>query len=296
MIEPRPYQSECVAAVLQKWRAGVTRQIVSLPTGTGKTVIFGLLAKELGTKTLVLAHRDELLTQAAEKMLLVNPTADIGIFKAEQRDGLNREICVASVQTATRHTDWLKDKGLSLLICDETHHGTSQSYVKVFEVLGFLDGDPSKLLFGCTATAFRADGQALGAVFEEIVFERSILAMIRAGYLVDIRGISIGTNTSIEGVHTRAGDFAVDELEEAVDTPERNSLIAKAYLEHGESRPGIVFGVSVEHAQNIAAAFQSQGVRAAAAWGDMDADERKGTLAAFRTGEIKVLSNCQVLT
>jgi superfamily II DNA or RNA helicase len=296
LITPREYQTEAVAAVLSKWRDGVTRQIVSLPTGCGKTIIFGLLGKDFAQRTLVLAHRDELLTQAAEKMLLVNPNADIGIFKAEQRGGLEREICIASVQTATRHTGWLKEKGFTLCICDEVHHGTSQSYVKVFQDLGFMEGDASKLLLGVTATAFRADGQGLGEVFQEIVFERSILAMIRAGYLVDVRGIAIGTNTNIERVHTRAGDFAADELEKAVDTPERNGLIAKAYLEHGKNRPGIVFGVSVEHAKNIAAAFQEQGVSAAAVWGDMDDDERKKTLAAFSAGEVQVLSNCQLLT
>ena len=107
--------------------AGVTRQLISLPTGTGKTIIFGLLVKQLGVKTLALAHRDELLGQGAEKMRLVNPAADIGIFKAEQRDGLTRNICVASIQTATRHTDWLREKGFSLLICDECHHSSADS-------------------------------------------------------------------------------------------------------------------------------------------------------------------------
>ena len=285
MLKPREYQTSAVAAVLEKWRQCVTRQIVSLPTGTGKTIIFGLLAKEFNKKTLVLAHRNELLSQAVEKMLFVNPGADIGIFKAAERNGLNREICVASIQTATRHTDKLKERDFSLCICDEAHHASANSYVKVFEDLGFMDGDASKLLLGVTATAFRADGQALGEVFEEIVFERSILAMIRAVYLVDIRGIAIGTDTSIERVKTRAGDFAIDELEEAVDTPERNSLITKAYLEHGENRPGIVFAVSVQHAHNIADAFQNQGVSCAPVWGDMDSDEHNAARKRQRLNE-----------
>jgi Rad3-related DNA helicase len=93
MIEPREYQTEALTAVLRKRQEGVTRQLLSLPTGSGKTIIFGLLAKALNTKTLVLAHRDELLTQAVEKMRLIAPAADIGIFKAQEREGLER-ICI----------------------------------------------------------------------------------------------------------------------------------------------------------------------------------------------------------
>jgi superfamily II DNA or RNA helicase len=296
LISPREYQTEAVDAVLRKWGAGVTRQLVSLPTGTGKTIIFGLLTERLKAKTLVVAHREELLTQAIEKIRLVFPSADAGIFKAEEDDGLSREICVASIQTATRHTDRLKERGFTLCICDESHHAISQSYLKVFGDLGFMENDPSKLLLGLTATAFRADGRALGNVFQAITFERSILAMMRAGYLCDVRGIMVGTNTNIEDVHVRSGDFASEELAEAVDTPERNALIAEAYLKHGENRPGVVFGVSVEHAKNIASAFEKMGIPCAPVWGDLNDDTRRNTLAAFRGGKIRVLTNCQILT
>ena len=86
----------------------------------------------------------------------------------------------------------------------------------------------------------------LGSVFEEIVFERSILAMMKAGYLCDVRGLEIKTGADISGVHTRTGDFALDELSVVIDTPERNALVADTYLRYGQGRRGVVFGVRVE--------------------------------------------------
>ena len=115
MIQPRPYQVEALNNVISAWKDGVTRQLISLPTGCGKTIIFGLVAHALRTKCLVLAHREELLTQAAQKIKLVYPDAQTGILQANRRDGLDAEICIASVQTATRHTDELAEKATSYL-------------------------------------------------------------------------------------------------------------------------------------------------------------------------------------
>jgi superfamily II DNA or RNA helicase len=296
LIEPRPYQIECVNTVLKKFKEGVTRQLISLPTGAGKTICFGMMTQALDTRTLVLAHRDELLTQAAEKISLVDSGVDIGIFKAENRDGLDRDICVAGVQTATRHTDQLKQRNFKFCVCDEAHHAPSPSYMRIFNELGFMAGDLGKLLVGVTATAYRMDGKPLGDAFEEIVYEKNITEMIRGGYLCDVRGLAIGTDTDIRGVHTRSGDFAADELEAAVDIPERNALIAETYLKYCQGKKAVAFGVSVQHAQHIAEAFWDRGVLCEAMWGSMDNDAREEILAKFKAGEIRVLSNCMILT
>jgi superfamily II DNA or RNA helicase len=281
---------------LARWNAGATRQIVNLPTGTGKTPTAAMIIRDFRRKTLFLAHRDELLNQAVEKIGLVIPSPDVGIFKAKERDGLNREICVASVQTAARHTDLLKNKDFKLCVCDECHHATADSYVKVFDELGFMDGDPEKLLIGFTATAFRGDGGALGDVFEEITFERSILAMIKAGYLCDVQGVKIQTGTDLGGVRTRLGDFLAGDLSEAIDTPERNQLIADAYIEHARDRKAIVFCVDVQHAQNVAETLRNNGIPCKAVYGEMGSDERRKTLADFNSGDIRALANCNLLT
>jgi len=296
MLEPRPYQREALRAVLKSWQDGLTRQLISLPTGTGKTVIFGLVAEAIRKRTLVLAHREELLTQAVAKIKLVFPDADIGILKAEERGGLSAEVCVASIQTAARHIPELVERGFSLLICDEAHHAVSPSYLRVFEELGFMGEDRGKLLIGVTATAYRGDKAGLGGVFQKITFERSILAMMRAGYLCDVRGLEVRTSATLARVHTRAGDFALDELAAVVDTPERNKLIAESYLEQGEGRRGVVFCVNVAHAQNVAAALKECGVPCAAVWGDMPGEDRREVLARFAAGDLQVLTNCAVLT
>ena len=295
MIQPRPYQTEALKKILKRWKDGVTRQLVSLPTGTGKTLLFGMVAGALKTRTLVLAHREELLLQARQKIRLVYPEADVGILKAEERSGLRTDICVASVQTAMRNTDALRERGFRLLICDEAHHAAA-AYTEIFEALGFMEGDREKLLLGVTATAYRGDNVGLGSVFEEIVFERSILAMMKAGYLCDVRGLEIKTGADISGVRTRTGDFALDELSVVIDTPERNALVADTYLEHGEGRRGVVFGVGVEHALNLAEAFRTRGIPCAAVYGAMSPEERHDALRRYEDGKLRVLTNVGVLT
>jgi superfamily II DNA or RNA helicase len=296
MINPRPYQTDAVNTVMDRWNAGITRQIVNLPTGTGKTPTAAMVVQRFGGRTLFLAHRDELLRQAIDKIGLIIPSPNVGIFKAQEREGLDKEICVASVQTATRHTDLLKDRGFNLCICDESHHALAESYIKVFDNLDFMNDNPQKLLVGFTATAFRGDGGALGDVFQEIVYERSILAMIKGGYLCDIRGISIKTESDLDGVRTKQGDFITGDLAEAIDNPERNQLIADAYLEHVEDRKAIVFCVDVHHSQHVAATMEANGISCRAVYGDLDIDERREVLAAFAAGEIRVLANCNLLT
>ena len=296
MIKPREYQNEAVRKVLAKWADGVTRQLISLPTGTGKTICFGLLAEALRERTLVLAHREELLYQAKQKIHLVYPDADIGILKASERSGLKSEICVASIQTAIRHINELAERGYKLLICDEAHHAPSKTYKRVFEELGFMNGAREKLLLGVTATAYRGDSTGLDEVFEEIVFQRSIDTMMRAGYLCDIRGLSVNTGNDISCVHLQTGDFAVNELAQLIDIPKRNALIADTYLEFGEGRRGVVFCVKVDHALHLAEAFRERGVACEAVYGDMLSDERQDILSRYAKHELQILTNVGVLT
>jgi superfamily II DNA or RNA helicase len=306
MITPRPYQTEAVNAILREWNAGVTRQLVSLPTGSGKTIIFALLAQKLGLRTLVLAHREELLQQAAAKMRLVNPAINAGILRARDSTGYYTDVCIASVQTAARanRLEALRGRDFRLCVVDEAHHAASESYIRILRELGFLDDDPDtgpnsrsrKLLVGVTATAFRGDGIALGGVFDKVVFERTVLAMIKAGYLCDARGISVKTGADLGGVHTARGDFVQGELSDVIDIPARNRLIAETYIEWCEGRKAVVFCAGVEHAQNVSDAFRDAGVTCYPIWGDMPHSERSAKLRAYENGDISVLCNCAVLT
>lgn len=296
MIQLRSYQIEAIEAIEEARKRACNRQLIVLPTGTGKTILFAALAHKMNTRTLILAHREELLYQAADKIRMLWKEADIGILKAE-RDEVESHIVIASVQTAIqpKRLARLREQGFSLLIVDEAHHATANTYKRIFEELGFHEAG-GKLLIGVTATAKRGDGQALGTVFDEIVFERSISTMIKAGYLSDVRGIRIQTKIDLSSVETRTGDFNERQLAAVVNTEARNKLIVDSYSEHTRDKKAIVFTVNVEHAKSLSEAFKKSGIETAVIYGDMSSEERKTVLQAFSAGRLKVLTSCNVLT
>ena len=296
-IQLRDYQAEALDAIADAYRRGKRRQLVVLPTGTGKTVIFASLAKRLNVPTLILAHRDELIRQAVEKISLVWPEAAVGIVKAEANE-YDKPVVVASVQTLARQDrlERLDPKRFRLVIADECHHVPAISYVKVLEAAGVFPDPGTKLLVGVTATPQRGDGKGLGGVFEAIVYQRTLLDMIRRGYLVDLRAVRVRTRVDLSGVRTVRGDFDERDLALAVNTPERNALVARAYLEQAAGKKAIAFTVDVAHARDLAAAFRQAGVAAEFVHGGTPAEERRAILRRLRTGETRVVTNCSVLT
>ncbi len=298
MITPRPYQTDCISSVIDRLSKGVTRQLVSMPTGTGKTVIFSLAAKQLQCRTLILAHRDELLTQARDKMKMIWPDTSVGIVKAEQ-DEVNAHVVIASVQTVCRdrRLKSIAGQGFDLLIIDEAHHAAATSYLRIVEELGFMNGNPGKLLLGVTATPKRGDGVGLGSIFEEISFSRSISTMIRAGYLSPLVGRRIVTRTDLRGIGMTRGDFISGQLSRVINTPERNALIVEKFLEFAEDRKKvIVFCADVQHSKDLADIFSRNGIESASVFGEMPKEERRRVLHDFSKGKIRALTNCSVLT
>lgn len=294
-ITPRPYQTEAVNAVVDSYKHGVTRQLLSLPTGSGKTVIFSMLARHFRRKTLVIAHRDELLVQAYRKMRRVYPEAQIGVVKGKESQ-LWADVVICGVQTAARRIPALSEYAWGLLIIDEAHHAAADSYRKVIDGLGFADGSGGRLLTGVTATAYRADRRGLGEVFQKITYERSILEMIQDGYLCDARGISVKTSFDISNVRTEHGDFKVNELAMAIDLPERNELVVDSFKEQTPNAKALCFCANIAHAKHMAETFITAGVKAAPIWGSMGMEARQRTLRAFADGRYQVLTNCAVLT
>ena len=297
MIALRDYQQEALDAIEADYREGITRQLISLPTGTGKTVLFSALAKKMNRKTLILAHREELLKQAIEKIEMICPDASTGIVQAELND-LDAQIVAGSVQTVSREKrlEQIKQQGFSLIIIDEAHHATAESYQRVVKELGFMSDNPDLLLVGVSATPKRSDGEALGKVFQKIVYERSISTMIRAGYLSDLRGIRIQTEIDLKGITVRQGDFATAELSAVVNTVDRNKLIVDSRYEHASELQSVAFCVDVKPSQYLAQEFKARGIRAEAVWGDMSAEKRAEVLQGFADGSIQVITNCAVLT
>lgn len=274
-----------------------------MATGTGKTVVFSKLPEHLKDilpgQTLVLAHREELIDQAQAKMRAINPTLRIDKEKAEHKaDPSLADVIIASVATlgrkGTKRVDKYNWQNFDKFITDEAHHSIASSYINVYETAGILTPGDKRLLLGVTATPQRGDGKALAQLYQKIVYSYSMRQAIEDGWLVDILGVRVTTDTSLDAVKTVGGDFAQDMLADAVNNPRRNQLVVKAWLEHGQNRQTVGFTVDIQHALDLAAMFKHHGVNAEAVWGDDP--ERALKIRRHRDREITVLLNCGVLT
>jgi superfamily II DNA or RNA helicase len=294
----RPYQLEAIAAIRAQLAQGRRRLLVALPTGTGKTIVFAALPQALALpgRWLVLAHREELLDQAAAKLEASNPSLSVAVEQAGRRAN-GAGVVVASVPTLQRaRLEALQPQDFAGVICDEAHHSVATSYRAIFDHFGLLEPGCPRPLLGFTATPTRGDQIGLSAVYEAIAYEATLRKMIGAGFLVPICGQRIETSCDLSEVKVRGGEFVTSELAEAVDTDERNGLIVKAYRDHAAGRRAIAFCADVEHATNLAQAFTAAGLRADSVSGLTPQDERHSKLRRFHAGELDVLSNCNVLT
>ncbi len=291
----RDYQQECVNRVLAAYKQNPHGQeLLVLPTGAGKTVVFShvihSLASEYGLNTLIVAHRDELLDQAADKYRMVKPDAIIGKVGSgvHQYGG---EVTVAGISTISRpdHIKRLKAIGYGLIIIDEAHHQAAEGYQRVLAAL------PDAFVLNVTATPMRLDKKNI-ADGKKPLYQGTILDMIRQGYLCDIRVHAIQTEESLDNVHTLAGDFNEKELALAVNTPARNNLIVKKYQEYANGKRAVAFCVTLEHASALASTFNAQGIPAAMIAGSTPLEERAKLYKAYRAGTIRVLTNVMVLT
>jgi superfamily II DNA or RNA helicase len=295
---PRPYQVDAIKALTAGWTGLNNRLAVVLPTGAGKTVVFANLISEMldeldGQRALVIAHREELLGQAADKIRAVRPDLRVGIVKAERDEHQDVDVIVASIQTLAveRRRNAIRDIGM--VIVDECHHAAARTYLDVLKHFGAWRGVP---VAGFTATMTRTDG-GLAEVWEEVVFTLDILEMIEDGYLCDVRGKRIIVEgLDLDTVKTRHGDLQDGQLGQALDDSGAAKVVAEAYRQHAADRPGVVFTPTVDTAQSMAEAFTAAGIPAAAIWGDMPKGDRAAVLDQYKTGAVQVLTNCMVLT
>src|SRR5437868_2278236 len=297
----RAYQSEALNAVCDAYRAGKRRVIVSLPTGTGKTVVFAHFPRVLKMKKrlLVLAHREELLLQARDKFRSIDPELKVEIEQAGSRAADDAKVVIASVPTLARNAarlSRLRPDEFSIVVVDEAHHAVAPSYQRIFDHFGLFEPHVSRYLIGFTATPRRGDKQGLGEVFEEVCYARDMREMIADRYLCPIIGWRVNTDLSLDDVKLRHGDFIESQLARVVNTPLRNNLLVKAYRDFAAGRRAIIFCVDVAHALAVHDTFVEAGIRAAPVWGELSRDERRRTLARFSTGEIDVVTNCNLLT
>jgi superfamily II DNA or RNA helicase len=291
----RPYQQEALDAVVSNANNGIKKQLVVLPTGAGKTVIFSQLPiiKPDTLPMLVLAHRSELLDQARSKILDCNPNLTVEIEQAERKAG-RVDVVVASVATLGRNNtprieEYPKDYFKSIVI-DEAHHAAAPSYRRI------IDYFSPDFLLGVTATPQRSDSTRLIDVFDEIVYYRTIQDLIQEGWLSPLVGYRVKTSTDISEVEIQNGEYSQSQLEEKIDNPERNAHVVAAYRNLAMDKKALVYASGVRHAENLALSFRQASVETAVIVGTTPREERETILAQFAKGQISVIVNVGVLT
>ena len=296
---PRPYQTKAIQALTAGWAAGPhNRLAVVLPTGAGKTVVFANLISQMldqlgGHRALVIAHREELIDQAANKVRAVRPDLRVGVVKAGRNEHHDVDVIVASIQTLAVEKRRNAIRDIGLIIVDECHHAAARTYLDVLEHFGAWRGVPTA---GFTATMTRQDG-GLAEVWQQVVFTLDILEMIRGGYLVDVRGKRVVVDgLNLDRVKTSRGDLQDAQLGQAIEDSGAAEVVADAYKEFASDRPGVVFTPTVATAQLMADALNEVGITATTIWGDMPREARQTALKWYENGDVQVLTNCMVLT
>lgn len=283
-LSPRPYQEKTVERIEIGFKE-FERQLAVLPTGSGKTCIFAwLAARRLPQRTLILAHRDELIDQAIQKIRMAT-----GIIaskeKAEFTASVEAPVVVASVQTMVRRLDRWPSDHFGLIVADEAHHAISNSWQTV---LNHFTGQ----VLGVTATPDRGDKRKLGTFFENVAIDVPLVELIRQGYLCSITVKSVPLQIDLRCVHLLAGDFSDEELGHALEP--YLLTIAQAVRVHASFRKVLAFLPLIDTSLKFVAACNQVGLVAKHVSGI--SSDRKDALERFAAGEFDLLSNAMLLT
>jgi len=296
-MELRNYQKECCNKVINAWLRGERKQVISLPTGSGKTVIMGKLISHFVNKRkfqcLVITHLRELIDQTAKKFSKWFGKENVGVEMSES--GANNEIIVVgSIQTLYRRA---LEPRFDLVCIDECHHAPNKTYLDVLERLGYYAKLPeSKLLLGFTATTKRSDNVGLDTIFSEITYHKNILEMIELGWLVDIKGYTVKTTTDLTMLGSSQSDFNQKQLKRITANDDRMKAIIDAYKTKIEGKKTIIFVAGIDNVEKLAQMFQDEGIEAEAIHSKLNKTIRTEKLEAYRDSRLKIVINDGVLT
>ena len=269
------------------------------PTGAGKTIMLSAVAGKMigGTdaKAAVLAHRDELTAQNREKFARVNPAITTSVVDASDKSW-NGLVTFAMVQTLSRSTNLTNMPALDLLVIDEAHHATADSYRRIIDQA--LKANPSCRIFGVTATPNRGDRKGLREVFSNVSDQIRIGELIRSGHLVPPRSfiIDVGVKEELARVRKTASDFDMGEVERIMNRTPVTDAVVKHWKDKAADRQSVVFCSTVDHARGVTDAFNAAGITAGLVHGEMGDSARKSVLAAYAAGDVQVVVNVAVLT
>jgi ATP-dependent helicase IRC3 len=286
---------------------GHKRLGISLATGSGKTVIFTQLIERVepptknATQTLILAHRKELVEQAARHCERAYPGKTIDIEMGNTHASGAADITVASVRSIVSGDRLSKydPTRFKLVLVDEAHHIVAPGYMASLEHFGLdLPRDTGPALVGVSATFSRFDGLRLGAAIDHIVYHKDYVDMIGEKWLSDVMFTTVKSRVNLSKVRAgKDGDFQTGQLSQAVNTDETNEITVKAWLsEAGQRKSTLVFCVDLNHVASLTSMFRKHGIDAQYITGATKKRVRGERLDAFKKGEFPVLLNCGVFT
>ena len=295
MITLRDYQQHTEAEIRSAYARGSWAPVLTMPTGSGKTVTFSSIAYQAGLKgkrVLILVHRRELVKQTSRT--LAEFGIDHGLIAAGMSMFRDKQVQVASVQTLARRMNklrWTPD----LIIVDECHHAIGgNTWGKV------LAHFSQSRVLGVTATPQRLDGKGLGITaggfFDALIVGPSVAELTSQGYLSPAVVYAPQSAVDLSAVKTRMGDFAAAELAEAMDKPTITGDAVAHYRRLCNGEPAIAFCASVAHAEHVAESFQAAGYRAASIDGSLDHAKRARMIDDLGNGRLQVLTSCDIIS
>lgn len=285
----RDYQLKQVDDLRAGFHAGVRRQLLCSPTGSGKGVVFSFMAcgaANKGLRTLILAHRSEILDQISDHLECFG--VDFGQIRAGVDSDPSRMVQIASVQTLVRRFERVSYP--DFIIIDEAHHSAAESWKKVFAAF------PNAKIVGVTATPERLTGEPLSPYFDRLVLGPSVQRLIDHGFLKKPVYYAPEHAVDLSGVAKVAGDYQKTALADAMDRPGITGDAVKTYQKLGRGLPAVAFCVNLKHAASVAEAFRAAGIRAEVIEGSMEANERRAMKARLASGETRILVSCELVS
>lgn len=282
------HQQETLDYLAQQRSIGKTMALVLHATGAGKTVTAINDARRIGLRTLYVAHTTNLVKQTARAFRQHWPEAHTGIYSGSRKEA-ETHIVSATIQSLSRNLEKFSPDDFGYIIIDEAHHAPADTYGRI---LSFFT---PRFILGLTATPERPDSQSVLDLFETSAHRLTLEQAIETGCLVPIRCFRVKTNVDLSHVRYNRIQYNRRDIEKSIRLPGRNRLIVDTYLKHVRGRRAVVFCVSVQHADDVAALFNEKGITAASVSGLLSVKKRDEVLAAFRDNKLSILCACDIL-
>lgn len=298
----REYQSAIKEDIYSEWDV-INNVMLQMPTGTGKTVVFASIVRDIllwcqhhspESKILIIAHRKELIKQASKKLNDISH----GIIMRGEDFNLDRPVQIASIQTfmSRRNYDTMRRIRYDFIIIDEAHHSMAPGYQKLWEMF------PNSKKLGVTATPWRMNHSGFTLLFEDIVLSKSIEWFVNQGYLANYDYISIKRDSEVQHTINSInkygidGDYLESELSSLFDKDKIRAELYKSYLKFAEGRKGIIYAIDRQHAANITELYSAKGISVCMIDGTTPPKERETLIQLFKEGVIQIIVNVNIFS